>query len=372
MKKTTRYWKCIIVYAVLLLILNVLSRISAFCDVYTEHVFLIWTNTYGRITGLFPFSVGEVMILLAIFAVIAAIIVGISLLFFRKRKRKGYKLFAIRYLKGMLLLAMTTGLLYSLNCSMLYGCSKLVLNEKEDSEYTVTQVEALRTYMTEKCNALSKEFARDTDGNLVADFDVKEEVQKAMSGLAKEYPRFSGYISEPKPIRGSYYMYYTNMIGIYFPFSLEANYSIYLNDANFPYTACHELAHVKGYIYENEADYFAFLACIGSDNPLLQYSGYINVLYYLDADYYSMVDRDTYEQQVQIEDFVWMDMYCYTDEVEEEVKAMDSIIGEEVVAEAGETFTETYLDYYGAEANYSEVTKLVLRYYDGILYETGD
>ena len=368
MKKLTRYWKCIIVYAVVLLILNVLSRITAFCDVYVEHVFPIWTNTYGRITGLFPFSVGEVMIVLAILAVLVTIFVGISLFFLRKRKRKGYKLFAIRYLKGMLVLAMTTGLLYSLNCSMLYGCSKLVLNEKEDSEYTVSQVETLRNYMTKKCNALSKQFERDENGNLVADFDMKQEVRKAMSGLAKEYPRFSGYISTPKPILGSHYMYYTGMIGIYFPFSLEANYSTYLNDANFPYTACHELAHSKGYIYENEADFFAFLACINSDNPLLQYSGYMNVLGYLDRDYCAMVGVDTYLQQISVGELVRWDMDCYTEEAVEEVESIDSVISEEVVAEAGETFTETYLDYYGAEANYSEVTKLALRYYDGELY----
>lgn len=355
-------------YAALLLILNVLSRITVFCDAYLEHVFPIWTNTYGRITGLFPFSVGEVMIVLAIVLVFVAILVAISLLFLRKRKRKGYKLFAIRYLKGMLALAMTTGLLYSLNCSMLYGGSKLVLNEKEDSDYTVSQVETLRAYMIKKCNALSKQFDRDENGSLVADIDMKKEVRKAVSGLAKEYPRFSGYISTPKPILCSHYMYYTNIIGVYFPFSLEANYSIYLNDANFPYTACHELAHSKGYIYENEADYFAFLACIGSDDPLLQYSGYINVLYYLDNDYYGMVDWETYQQQVQMEDYVWMDMDCYTVEAVEEVESMEPIIDEEVVAEAGETFTEAYLDYYGAEANYSEVTKLVLRYYDGVLY----
>lgn len=371
MKKLTRYWKFIIGYAMILLILNILSRISAFCDIYTEHVFPIWTNTYGRVTGLIPFSVGEVMIVLAIFAVIAAIIIGISLIFLWKQKRKGYKLFAIRYLKGILALAMTTGLLYSLNCSMLYGCSKLVLNDKEDSDYTVLEVETLRTYMVEKCNALSKQFNRDEDGNIVADFDMKKEVKKAMSELAKEYPRFSGYISTPKPIQESYFMYHTNMIGIYFPFSLEANYSTYLNDANFPYTACHELAHVKGYIYENEADYFAFLACIKSENPLLQYSGYINVLYHLETDYFCMVDWERYEQQAQVSDLVRKDAECYTEQIVEEVEAVESFIDEEAVEAAGDAFTETYLDYYGAEANYSEVTKLVLRYYDGTLYKAG-
>ena len=35
---------------------------TAFCDAYVAWIFPVWVNTYGRITGLFPFSVGEWMI----------------------------------------------------------------------------------------------------------------------------------------------------------------------------------------------------------------------------------------------------------------------------------------------------------------------
>lgn len=35
---------------------------SEFCDWYQRHVFGIWVDTYGRLVGLVPFSVGEVLI----------------------------------------------------------------------------------------------------------------------------------------------------------------------------------------------------------------------------------------------------------------------------------------------------------------------
>ncbi|MFQ8979614.1 MAG: DUF3810 family protein [Waltera sp.] len=41
-----------------------------------------------------------------------------------------------------------------------------------------------------------------------------------------------------------------------------------------PATMCHELAHIRGYIYEDEANFIAFLACVESDDSTFQYAGY--------------------------------------------------------------------------------------------------
>ena len=57
---------------------------------------------------------------------------------------------------------------------------------------------------------------------------------------------------------------------------------------NMPFTICHELAHLKGYIYEDEANFIAFMACINSDNLFFQYSGYLNVLNYVSKDFRKM------------------------------------------------------------------------------------
>ena len=47
----------------IVVLLNVIAWSSeTFCDWYIRYVFPVWVNTSGRLTGLFPFSVGEWLI----------------------------------------------------------------------------------------------------------------------------------------------------------------------------------------------------------------------------------------------------------------------------------------------------------------------
>lgn len=44
----------------LIMLLNAVAwNSNAFCDFYIRYIFPIWVNTYGRLTGVFKFSVGE-------------------------------------------------------------------------------------------------------------------------------------------------------------------------------------------------------------------------------------------------------------------------------------------------------------------------
>lgn len=45
---------------------------------------------------------------------------------------------------------------------------------------------------------------------------------------------------------------------------------------NIPFTTCHELSHLRGFMQEEEANFIAFLACIGSERTDFQYSGYLS------------------------------------------------------------------------------------------------
>ena len=45
---------------------------------------------------------------------------------------------------------------------------------------------------------------------------------------------------------------------------------------NIPFTTCHELSHLRGFMEEREANFIAFLACIGSDRADFRYSGYLS------------------------------------------------------------------------------------------------
>lgn len=59
-KKSRLIYISIIVVLLLLQVVAWNSR--SFSDAYIAYIFPIWVNTYGRITGSFPFSVGEWMI----------------------------------------------------------------------------------------------------------------------------------------------------------------------------------------------------------------------------------------------------------------------------------------------------------------------
>lgn len=63
----------------IVVLLNVIAWSSeTFCDWYIHYVFPVWVNTYGRLTWLFPFSVGEWLIVAGVFLVIAAVILMIA------------------------------------------------------------------------------------------------------------------------------------------------------------------------------------------------------------------------------------------------------------------------------------------------------
>ena len=72
--------------AVITVFLNILAwNSTAFSDWYIVHIFPLWVNTYGRITGIFPFSVGEWLIaaglvLLATALIFLVLLAGVGII----------------------------------------------------------------------------------------------------------------------------------------------------------------------------------------------------------------------------------------------------------------------------------------------------
>lgn len=365
-RKISKYWFFTIIYAAIIIGLNLLARIKSFSNFYDDYIFRFISEPYCRLTGLFPFSVGEILIPLAMLIVLVAVVLLILLPFLRKKQ--GFKKFANVYLKSVLTFVLTVVLVMTLNCNILYCTSRLEFNGNGDKKYTVDEIEILRNYVVEQCNELSLKMERDENGFVVYDGDVSAEVKEALMGLSQEFPRFSGYYPDAKPVMGSYFMYQAGIIGVYFPFSMEANYNTYTSTTYAPNVIAHELAHLKGYIYEDEANFMSYLACTGSDNDMLRYSGYLSVLNYINNDYYACTDDERYSKQPAISQAVSFDNYCYDSETWKFLTEKKSIIKDEVVESVSDTITDTYLDFYEAEPNYSEVTLLMLQYYDGVLY----
>lgn len=365
-KKRSRYWNVILFLVVLNLIINILARIPVVCDAYTDHIFWIWAETYGRLTGVFPVSVGEFLLIFVIIFILAWLVSMLFLIFLHNRV--GYRKYVRRYSKLFLALGLFVLLVMTLNCSMLYGCSKLNIKGRQNADYSASDIQKLWNYVASQCNRLALEVERDAQGNPVYRGDRDEAVRQAMQGLASDYPRFRGWYPHPKPIHFSYIMYQAGCTGVYFPFSMEANYNTYLSDLSYCATTAHELSHLKGYIYEDEADFMAYLACTGSDDPYLQYSGYLSVLGFLQSDYLDTEPERS--QEIVLLDQVYTDSinYTYTEDTYETIETTEPVFDQKTVETFSDGITDTYMDYYDATPNYEEVTKLMLVYYDGVLY----
>lgn len=374
-KKLGKFWIFVIVYSVLVLALNLLSISKGFCDFYTDNIFWLSSAVYSRITGLFPFSVGEVLIALVVFLVLAAVV--LLLLLIGLRKKTGFVKFVRNYYKSLLVLGITVAFIMTVNCSIPYNCSRLEFNGNGNKAYSAEDMVALRNYVVENCNELAKQVPRDENGNLVCPEKLNEKIIDALHSISGEFPRMKGYFPNAKAMMGSKFMYQTGMLGVYFPFTMEANYNKYVSA---PYTAstiAHELSHLKGYMFEDEANFMSYIACIASDDITVRYSGYLSVLDYVDSDarwvyaqsgLMEQMDYEEFCKGVTVDEQVWNDDRCYTEQTRKELENSDFLIDTEVMEELGDKFTSSYLDYYNVEANYEEVTALLLQYYDGKLY----
>lgn len=372
------WWNVLLVIWVLVFLLNVTAWISPeFCDWYIYHVFPIWLNTYGRIIGLLPFSVGEIMLVLGVVLVVFA---AVSLLFLvtgglvsKISKGKGWKQYCFVsscYLKIFFCIFTSVSLVMTLNCFLLYHAS--TLSERYfgniAKEYSIEELIELRNYVVTQCNTLSGKVERDALGNLVYRGNIEDTAINAMQTLGETYENLQGFYPKPKPLFYSDFFSQQYMAGYYFPFSMEANYNNTMYIANKPSTICHELAHLKGYIYEDEANFLGYLACIQSEDVFFQYSGYLSVLYYLDNDFYDAVggNMKSYLAQDRILPKVHTDNIFLTLEEWDRVEKK-ALLDTEVVDAVSDSFTDTTLKWNGVSdglISYNRVVELLLQYYD--------
>lgn len=263
----------------LMVILNIIPRLdSRFADIYMKGIFAPMSGILSRISGVLPFSLGELMIaagiLLLIITPIMCVYFGI------KKKRGGFKFLRRLYCYALIFILVTE----TLNCFMLYHTTEF--SEKyhggAGSEgFTSAQLTDVCREVITEANALSTEVQRDESGRMIVPENMTELADTSMNILSREYPELSGNCPQPKRIVCSMLMTQLDLQGVYFPFSLEANYNSELSPARVPCTIMHELSHVKGFIREDEASFIAYRACIVSDSPEVRYSGYLSAMNYL-------------------------------------------------------------------------------------------
>lgn len=371
------------------IMLNYLAwRSREFCDWYIDHIFPVWLNTYARLTSALSISVGEIMLILAV----GITAFGIGFFIYNLIRRGKYTTGLLKYGRTYAWIVLVVGYVMTLNCFILYHATgfsqKYMVKEtgtmvvdmsdtavvevdtKGKSAYTRKNLATLRDYLVEQCNTLADQIDRDEQGTAVYSGDLIAESVHAMEAMGQQYDRLSGYYVTPKYLKCSEFFSQQFIMGYYFPFSMEANINSVMYITNVAPTVCHELAHTKGFIFENDANMIGYLACIQSDDTFLQYCGYLSVLNYVNNDFYKSVNKSTYKKHVRISDRVADDNVFLTREDWQAVEKK-AVVKTSTVKKVSNNFLNTNLKLNGVDEGiqqYNEVVNLLLDYYDGILY----
>jgi hypothetical protein len=240
-------------------------------------------ESYGRVFGYLPFSAGQfVVVLLPAAAVIYT--ARTVVLLCRPKNKNGRKRYAVFFAANTACLAGVLWLMYTLLCGLNYtrkdfaSVSGLVARPSQAAELT-----ALCEELAGRANAASALVPRDENGVMVLSADVyttAKKAREAFSTLSEPYPTLGGFTPLPKPVLYSRLMSYVDITGMYFPFTMEANVNTDVPAYHIPFSMAHELAHFKGYMREDEANFIAWLACMASNDADFAYSGAVRALSY--------------------------------------------------------------------------------------------
>ena len=240
-----------------LILLLAAKKIVGFAQWYSVNVYSLITGTVGRLFGSVSFSVAEVLVIVLPLLIIADIVIC------RNRLRAA--------LTHIILIASFLFFLYAANCGVNYYRDPFVDSEAlANASFTEEQLKDFCEYVVSRIN----------DCGDAADYPQGSELAKSarssMYKLSGSEPSLKGYYPVPKQT-GILSGFFSGMgvSGIYSPFTVEANVNGQMPDIEKPFTACHELSHLRGFMNEGEANYIGWLACIGSDDPSFRRDGWL-------------------------------------------------------------------------------------------------
>ncbi|MBQ9939661.1 MAG: DUF3810 domain-containing protein [Oscillospiraceae bacterium] len=306
------------------LLLTYLSTINAALTekLWSSSVYPIIAQVVTAVTGLFPFSVAEAIIVFGGISLIISVIVFIVKLVRCKNQpalestdgdetpapsvRTARLRLCSRYFSVLLSIVSVGYFMFVLMGGINYN--RLTFSHYSGLEVRKSSVEeltALCTYLAETTNELRQHVTEDENGVFVLSQDIHSTADLAVdafSGLYPRYPIFEGRYSTPKPVFFSRAMSYADIAGIFIPMTSESNINVDMPDYHIPFTMCHEQTHLRGFMREDEANFIAYLACRTSGSIDFKYSGHLaaltramNALYGVDYDafveiYYTYCD----------------------------------------------------------------------------------
>jgi len=298
-KKTSKNVMLVLLLPLAVLLVYLSTLYSVYVErLYSKSFYKLISQAISIITGVFPFSLAEIIVAATAVYILIMLIKTVVLLFTSSRKNK-----ILDTIISLLAAASTVYflfiILWGLNYHRLPFSNIAGLNVQPAS---VDELKEVCEALVSKTNELRNKVGEGDDGIMRLKNGKVKVFNTAYVGFdnaAKFYPELGGRYGNPKGVILSHIMSYAGISGVYFPFTAEANVNTSIPDCMLPSTTCHEMAHQRGFAREDEANYLAYVTCNMHFDADFQYSGNLlalincmNALYSYDADKFREVAKN--------------------------------------------------------------------------------
>ena len=337
---------------IIVLVLYALADASVYVADYLNgtlcHEFRRIMASFG---DLFPFSLFEVLIFSL--PLILACVIAFAVRSFRSGE--GLR-FAVNFVSLILLLL--SGHLIALGI----GYKATPVSERMGIEDVEVNEESLATtllLLVEEVNELSPKVQRNSAGVFVSGYGYEELSAKVNESYRTFYDAYGfpkPFESRAKGVHHGNLMSYLEITGIYTYITGEANVNTAFPDYDTVYVTAHEMAHQRGILRENEANFIAYVICSSSDDVALRYSGALTMFEYIASALYKTNAERYKEIAAGLSDEAWVDIEASRDVAR---KYSNTLIGE-----ISNMVNDAYLKGSGTEGvvSYGMVVELAVSY----------
>lgn len=262
----------------------------AFVERYYSNGIYPYISKFLRIIfGWIPFSVGDMLISILIFAILRFIFLLI------KNKFKNFLPKIVSVVAFASVIYFWFYLFWGLN----YYREPLAKNlGHKHSKYSTAKLKKVTNHIIRKLNQYQLEITKNDTLVVVNPYSSSEIYELAVNGyqnLAKDFPQLSYQYKSVKSSLMSELQAYNGTSGYLNPLTGEAQVNKFVPKTSYPTTTCHEMAHQIGFAAENEANFVGFLAANYNDDIYFKYSSFRMAFSYCISEVRKR-DRDLYKE----------------------------------------------------------------------------
>lgn len=272
-----RYKRKLIIITILIIVLTIIqyalpahSKVVVFYDNFIFHPFQSVRNIFFSIV---PFSVGDLLYILACIALVYTVFKWTYYSFkFKKHKHDlGNSLLRTIIVLSCIYILFILGWggnYYKPSLSAYWGLDK-------SGWHRDSTLEKFDRYLIGKLNEYAPGY-RDKDFKVI-DKDAQRYFKTYTNSRTKNYGL------KVKPSVFGYLMQHFGIQGYYNPWTGEAQVNRFLPSFMLPFVICHEMAHQAGIAAEDDANLLSYAVGMMPDDSVFRYSAYFNLWLYTHA-----------------------------------------------------------------------------------------